>query len=300
MQTFSTRLLRAFATVIDEGSFTAAGARLGLTQSAVTAQIKRLEAQAGCALLTRSTRALAPTPHGEVMLQGARDILALHGALGEQLGLTQSIRGRVRIGISEGYFSGTLALAIRRVTEQHPALQIELHVDLTKLLLDQLNDGLLDILLGVHCHTDPSAEALWTERLVWGFAAAHPLPVDRPMPMVFAPEPCPYRAASIAALARRQIAWRLACVSPSFQSCLTAARSGFGIVALLESELSLGLRDVGREASLPDLPNASFSLWLSPDGPRTAIEAVAARIRVAVGDARPWPPSRTRATAGLR
>ena len=35
------------------------------------AQIKRLEAQAGCALLTRSTRALAPTPHGEVMLQGA-------------------------------------------------------------------------------------------------------------------------------------------------------------------------------------------------------------------------------------
>ena len=48
MQTFSTELLRTFAAVIDEGSFTAAGARLGLTQSAVTAQIKRLEAQAGC------------------------------------------------------------------------------------------------------------------------------------------------------------------------------------------------------------------------------------------------------------
>jgi DNA-binding transcriptional LysR family regulator len=298
MQTFPTELLRAFVTVLDEGSFTAAGTRLGLTQSAVTAQIKRLEAQAACALLTRSTRALAPTPHGEVMLQGARDILARHGALGEQLGMTQPIKGRVRIGISEGYFSGPLAAAIRRVKEQHPTLQIELHVNLTKLLLDQLNDGLLDILFGVHCDTHPSAEALWTERLVWGFAAAHPLPVDRPMPMVFAPEPCPYRAASIAALAHRQIAWRLACVSPSFHSCLTAALSGFGIVALLESELSLGLRDVSREASLPDLPNASFSLWLSPDGPAKEIEAVAAMIRVAIGDARPWPPSRKRAAPG--
>jgi DNA-binding transcriptional LysR family regulator len=295
MQTFPTELLRAFVTVVDEGSFTAAGTRLGLTQSAVTAQIKRLEAQAGCALLTRSTRALAPTPHGEVMLQGARDILALHSALGEQLGMTQPIR--VRIGISEGYFSGAVAAAIRRVKEQHPTLQIELHVDLTKLLLDQLNDGLLDILLGVHCDTYPSAEALWTEPLVWGFAATNPLPVDRPMPMVFAPEPCPYRAASIAALARRQIAWRLACVSPSFHSCLTAARTGFGIVALLESELSHGLRDVSREASLPDLPNATFSLWLSPDGPTKAIEAVAAVIRVAAGDARPWPPSRKRVVA---
>lgn len=294
MKTFPTELLRAFVTVVEEGSFTAAGARLGLTQSAVTAQIKRLEAQARCALLTRSTRAVAPTPHGEVMLQGARDILALHGALGEQLGMTQPIRGRVRIGVSEGYFTDALAAAIRRVKEQLPTLQIEVHVDLTKLLLDRLNDGQLDILLGVHCDADPSAETLWTERLVWGFAAATPLPIDRPIPMVFAPEPCPYRTASIATLARRQIPWRLACVSPSFNSCLTAARTGLGIVALLESELSHGLRDVSREASLPDLPNATFSLWLSPNGPKKAIEAVAAMIRGAAGGTRPRPPSRKR------
>jgi hypothetical protein len=91
--------------------------------------------------------------------------------------------------------------------------------------------------------------------------------------------------------------WHLACASLSFHSCLTAAQSGFGIVALLESELSQGLRGVSREASLPDLPNATFSLWLSSDGPRKVVEAVAARIRVAAGDARPGPASRIRAAA---
>jgi hypothetical protein len=59
-----------------------------------------------------------------------------------ELGITQSIGERVRIGISEGYFSNALAAAIRRVMEQHPTLQIELHVSLTKLLLDQFDDGL--------------------------------------------------------------------------------------------------------------------------------------------------------------
>jgi DNA-binding transcriptional LysR family regulator len=154
--------------------------------------------------------------------------------------VTQPIKGRIRIDITEGYFSGVIAAALRRVREEHPTLRIELHVDITKLLLDQLKDGRLDILLGVHCDADSSAKALWTERLIWGLSDITPLPLSGPIPMIFAPEPCPYRAGAIAALARRQIAWRLACVSPSFTSCLTAARTGLGVVALLESEVSQG------------------------------------------------------------
>jgi DNA-binding transcriptional LysR family regulator len=275
MQNFSTELLRTFVAIIDEGSFTAAGSRLGFTQSAVTAQIKRLEAQAGCQLLTRNTRSMAPTPQGEVMLQGAREILSLHGSLREQLGITQGLGGRLRIGISEGYLSLSLAGMLRRFKEKHPGVQVEMHVDATKVLVDQLNEELLDVVLGVHCGGDSVADSLWSESLVWGYCDTAPLPPAGPLPMIFQPEPCPYRSAAISALAARRTSWRLACMSPSFSSCLTAARMGLGILTLPRSDLSPGLRDIGAEASLPDLPNATLSLWYPPNGPTRAALLIA-------------------------
>jgi DNA-binding transcriptional LysR family regulator len=267
MQAFPTELLQAFVAVIDEGSFTAAGSRLGLTQSAITAQIKRLETQAGCALLLRNTRSLSLTAQGEVMLQGAREILSLHGSLREHLGIVHPLHGRLRIGISEGYLCASLATALRRFLGEHPGVQIEMHVDFTQILLDRLHDELLDVVVGVHCDADEAAESLWSEGLVWGYCETAQLPPAGPLPMVFAPEPCPYRAAATAALSAQRIAWRVACVSPSFSSCLSAASMGLGVVPLLRSELSLAnLRDVGEEASLPPLPKATLSFWYPRSG----------------------------------
>lgn len=268
MQSFPTELLQTFVAVVDEGSFTGAGASLGLTQSAVTAQIKRLESQAGCALIVRTTRSLSLTAQGDLLLKGAREILELHGSLREQLGIVSQLRGRLRVGISEGYLCASTAEALKRFCDEHPAVQLELHLNITRLLLDQLENQLLDIVVGVHCGDEASeAESLWSEPLVWGFSTTAPLPLSAPLPIVVAPEPCPYRAASTSALSSRRLPWRIACVSPSFSSCLSAARMGLGVVALPRSELPTAqLRDVGDEASLPALPRATLSLWYPRDG----------------------------------
>ena len=83
---FDNELLRAFVGVAEGGGFTRAAERLHLTQSSVSAQIKRLETQTGCALLTRSTRSVALTTQGEILLEYARNILALHEGIRMRLG----------------------------------------------------------------------------------------------------------------------------------------------------------------------------------------------------------------------
>ena len=65
--------IRAFLTVVEEGSFTRAARRLGVTQPAVSAQIASLEAAIGQSLFERGTM-LSLTPSGELFLQYARRI----------------------------------------------------------------------------------------------------------------------------------------------------------------------------------------------------------------------------------
>ena len=70
--------LRAFVAVAEERSFTRAARCVSRTQSAVSVQIKNLEARLGFALLERSRRSVSLTPQGDRLLAYARDILRLN------------------------------------------------------------------------------------------------------------------------------------------------------------------------------------------------------------------------------
>ena len=71
-------LLRSFAAVADTGGFTAAGEVVARTQSTVSIQIKRLEEIVGKKVFERTSRSLALTPEGEMLLGYARRILELN------------------------------------------------------------------------------------------------------------------------------------------------------------------------------------------------------------------------------
>ncbi|MGH7856614.1 MAG: LysR family transcriptional regulator, partial [Candidatus Binatia bacterium] len=74
-----TKHLRTFLTIVEMESFTRAGRRLDLSQSAISQQIGALERQLGVELLTRKGAGARPTAAGEVLLQYARQILAKIG-----------------------------------------------------------------------------------------------------------------------------------------------------------------------------------------------------------------------------
>ena len=248
---YDNELLRAFVGVADEGGFTRAAERLHLTQSAISAQIKRLEAQVGCSLLTRSTRAVALTPKGQVLLEYVRSILALHEDIQRRIGSARPTEGIVRIGTSEGFLGGWLAGLLQRFKTNHPGASLELHIGITGTLLDSLKDGELDIVLGIACGVDGADEVLWSEKLVWAFASSVAVDRAESIPLAFFPEPCPYRTAAIAALKTHRTRWRLACTSPSAAGLRAAASFGLGVTPLLRSQPCSDLKEVGKALGLP-------------------------------------------------
>ena len=91
------RALEVFTATVDEGSFSAAGRRLGLTPSAVSRVVDRIEERLGVRLLLRTTRALTLTAEGQAYLQAARRILADLDDAEQQIADQGAPRGRLRV-----------------------------------------------------------------------------------------------------------------------------------------------------------------------------------------------------------
>ena len=121
--------LLAFVTVAREGSFTRAGAVLGVSQSALSQAIKALEERLEIRLLTRTTRSVSPTPAGERLLQaiGNRfdEIEAELDALTE---LRDKPAGSVRITCGDWVLRTILLPKLTPVMQRYPDIRIEFDV----------------------------------------------------------------------------------------------------------------------------------------------------------------------------
>jgi DNA-binding transcriptional LysR family regulator len=100
---------------------------------------------------------------------------------------------------------------------------------------------------------------LWKERLVWAAAPDMPtLASGDVIPLAVFPQPCPYRAAAIATLKRKQRKWRVACVGSSVASVRIAALAGLAVTPLPQSALGPALTDARMTQGLPALPSVEF------------------------------------------
>jgi len=126
--------LALFATVVDQGSFSAAGRVLDMSPSAVARSIDRVEARLGVRLLLRSTRALTLTAEGQSYLQAARRILAdLDDA--EQLIADQGApRGRLRVSAALSHGRLCVVPLLGRFVELYPDIFVD--IALTDTLVD--------------------------------------------------------------------------------------------------------------------------------------------------------------------
>lgn len=130
--------MEVFATVVQQGSLSAAARELGLTPSAVSRIIARAEQRLGTRLLLRTTRAITLTAEGEAYLRAARRILADMAEV-EQAITDQGVpRGRLRVSAALGHGR----LSIVPLVVAFSALYPEVLVDLA------LGDEVVDILGG--------------------------------------------------------------------------------------------------------------------------------------------------------
>ena len=136
--------LAAFVAVADERSFTAAAAKLGVSQSALSQTMRTLEARLGIRLLTRTTRSVAPTEAGERLLRTVRPRLE---EIDTELAALSEMRdkpaGTVRITSTENAAEAVLWPALARILPDYPDIKVEIVVDygLTDIVTERYDAG---------------------------------------------------------------------------------------------------------------------------------------------------------------
>jgi len=121
--------MNAFVRVAERGSFAAAAADLGLTPSALSKLVTRIEDRLGVRLLTRTTRKLALTAEGELFVARSRDILAsIEAAEAEVTAASERPRGHLRISVGTAVAKQILGPALPVFLDRYADITVELHV----------------------------------------------------------------------------------------------------------------------------------------------------------------------------
>lgn len=132
--------MAAFVRVVDSKGFSAAAPALGLTPSAVSKLVTRLETRLGVRLLQRTTRALHLTEEGEVFYATARRIVGEIETLESQIsGQSKTPHGLLRVTTSLAFSTHQLAPVIAEFLERFPKLQLELMP--TDRVVDMIEEG---------------------------------------------------------------------------------------------------------------------------------------------------------------
>jgi DNA-binding transcriptional LysR family regulator len=276
-------LLRSFVAVAECGGFHRAAEQLNLTQSTVSQQIKRLELITTRPLFRRTTRTVALTDDGEMLLGDARRLLQLEEAARRRL-TAPPLSGTVRLGAVEEVAGGSLPPALGRFASTHPNVKLEVQIGVSASLIQQLDAGRLDVVLAKRPLGTSRGRLVWREPMVWAAAETFELVADAALPLALYREQSVSRDAALIALRDSEWAWQIVYTSPSLTGVRAAALAGLAITPLPASAVTAGLRVLGAESGLPALPDLEFAIFerKRSDAAASALAAVLVSLGQAV------------------
>lgn len=266
---FDLDVLRSFVMGIELGSFAKAADRLGRSTSAVSAQLKKLEAQIDLPILSKSGRGLVLTPRGETLFSYAKRLLELNDEAATAV-RGADLAGCVRLGLQEDFGESLLTEALGSFARAHPKVRIEARVARNAELLDLLCSGQLDLALA----WDSGQGLAYGQRIAelpmcWIGCQGEIDWQDEPLPLVAFEAPCLMRNAAIAALDRAGIAWRLAFSSASLSGIWAAVAAGLGITIRTSAGLPSQLQVL---TGMPELPSIGLLLHRAAAEPNAVVK----------------------------
>ena len=144
-----TRQLLLLIALDDFRNIHRAADELNMTQPAASKQVKDLEEMLGVRLFERLPRGMEPTLYGETMIRHARMALtSLSLAHDDIVALKAGLAGQVEVGIIMTAAMALMPRAIARIKEQAPLMRIGVQVEPSNVLLDKLQRGMLDFMIG--------------------------------------------------------------------------------------------------------------------------------------------------------
>ncbi len=144
-----TRQLMLIVAICDEGNIHRAAEALNMSQPAASKLLKDLEDMLGVHLFERLPRGMRPNWFGETMVRHARIALASLREAGQELeALKSGLAGHVSIGAITSPALSLLPQTLANVARDNPKLRVELHIEASNVLVEQLSQGRLDIMIG--------------------------------------------------------------------------------------------------------------------------------------------------------
>jgi DNA-binding transcriptional LysR family regulator len=173
-----TKQLAAFCAVVERKSFSQAAERLGVTQPAVSLQIRSLEERLGQRLLDRSGRRVEPTEAGLRLYRGAQRLLALEQQVVEDVAGDEDgeLRGELAIGAATGPGATVVPVLLCEFQQQNPDVHVELTISDTQHVVEAVATRELE--LGVvgatPRHRSVAYEPFFRDQVVLVCPPAHP------------------------------------------------------------------------------------------------------------------------------
>jgi len=165
--------------VVEHGGFRRAAEAVHLSQPALTKSIKNLEESFGTRLLVRRPRSVIPTPFGEIVLEGARRILADLGQMKREVDLLKGFEsGLLMVGCDPYVARSVIAPALANLVTTHPKLRYEVEVQGWPFLKERLLNRQIDLHVGAPAEiygSEVSTIVFPVPPIVYFCRAGHPL-----------------------------------------------------------------------------------------------------------------------------
>ncbi len=274
MLNIPTDLLRTLITVVELRSFTKAAKSLGVTQPAVSAQIKRLQSVLGYELLDKRAPGVSLTPRGEFVVNQARRLLSINDEI------LQSTGGRasktLRVGIPGDYAGSRIPEKLARFRMRWPAINFIVSSGSSEQLLRDLSQGDLDIVMAVTDGPPPiKPRHSWMRQAVWVHSPATRIDPDGPVPLVCYGEDCACQRVAVAALRAAGRGCEFVYTSRSLISLAAAVSAGFGVMVMPRGRAMRTDLTVWEDPPLPKLPELYCGIFVREDSSSTAIDELA-------------------------
>jgi DNA-binding transcriptional LysR family regulator len=173
-----TRQLAAFCAVVERRSFSQAAERLGVTQPAVSLQVRALEKRLGTQLLDRSGRRVEPTEAGQRLYRGAQRLLTLEEQLLDELAGEGEgdLAGELQLGASTGPAAIVVPLLLCEFQRAHPGVKISLTVSDTQSVVEHVaaRELELGIVGAARRHRSVRFEPFFDDEVILACPPGHP------------------------------------------------------------------------------------------------------------------------------
>lgn len=280
---FDIDLLRTLVAFADAGSFKGAAQLVLRSQPAVSMQMRRLEELVGHSLFTKRGRDMVFTDKGEQLAQQARQILALHDKV-VATWRAGDAGGRVVLGLPDDYAALLLPDIFAELARSWPTVSVEVIVNTTPVLLEQLDNGQLDLAIIATQAPKRSDVILRKEPVVWTTSPNHDAHLQRPLKLAVFSDESPVYRATIAALrdsareGETPPEFRIGVKSKSWTVLVAAATAGFAVTTMARCVVPPGLRILGADEGFPELGHVHIVMRGTPDTQSIATSRLAERI----------------------